>query len=116
MKHHGHPSMVIYKSNTHEVESTVTVPEGSATSKMPDSASRIERTNSCVPAVRLAEGGIGGIEYWGRVGVKRSIFTCILAEKSAEKSLLVDARASSANVWWSLLPRGAVARGSGSGA
>ena len=38
-------------------EVRVTVPEGSATSKIPESASRMERISNWVAAVRSAEGG-----------------------------------------------------------
>ena len=43
-------------------EVRVTVPVGSATLKIPESASRIERINNWVAAVLSAEGGIAGVE------------------------------------------------------
>ena len=46
-----------FQPETQMGESIVTVPVGSATSKIPESASRIERINSWVAAVLSAEGG-----------------------------------------------------------
>ena len=107
----------VCQPGTHEGESTVTVPDGSVASKMPNSASRIERTNSCVPTVRSAEGGNWRDWILGMRRVSSVLYsTCILAEKPAENWPLMVVLASSAKVWRSLLPRDAVARGSGQGA
>ena len=46
-----------FHPDTQTGESIVTVPVGSATSKIPESASRLERISSWVAAVRSAEGG-----------------------------------------------------------
>ena len=71
-------------------EVRVTVPVGSATSKIPESASRMERINNWVAAVLSAEGGNckGRTHGTRRICVRYA--ACKLAAKSARRPKELD--------------------------